>query len=182
MNKALYVALFAALAAAGCGSTKEKRLANPAPCPNIVVLSEAARQIEFTGEESVENVAWTAEIEDVSLACRYISDDPIEASVRLSIAFGKGPKADASEHQYGYWVAVTRTNREIIEKREYAVPVEFDGDENVARIEHEIEEIVIPRKDENTSGTNFEVVIGLAVTPQQAIYNRSGKSLKFPDL
>lgn len=182
MNKALAVALFAALAVAGCGSTKEKRLANPAPCPNVVVLSEASRQIEFAGDEAVENVAWTAEIENVSSACRYISADPIEASVKVRIAFGKGPKAGGEEHNFAYWVAVTRTNQEVIEKKEYLVPVEFDGDETIARVDHEIEEIVIPRKDGETSGTNFEIVIGLVVTPQQAIYNRSGKSLKFPDL
>lgn len=182
MNKALAIALLGALAAAGCASTKDKKLANPAPCPNVVVLTEAARQIDFAGDEALENVAWTAEIENVSLACRYVKADPIDASVKLSIAFGKGPKATGERHDFAYWVAVTRTNREVIEKREYVVPVKFDGDKKVARINHEIEEIIIPRRDEETSGTNFEIVIGLAVTPQQAIYNRSGKSLKFPDL
>jgi hypothetical protein len=182
MKKALALILLAAIAASGCGSTKEKRLANPAPCPNVVVLSEAGRQIVFDGDAELENVAWTAEIETVSLACRYIKADPIDASMKLSIAFGKGPKAEGDRHEFGYWVAVTRTNREVIEKREYVVPVKFDDEDRVARVEHEIEKIVIPRKDENTSGTNFEIVIGLAVTPQEAIYNRSGKSLKFPDL
>lgn len=182
MNKALVAALFAAALLSGCGSTKEKRLANPAPCPNIVVLSDAARLIEFDGEARIEDVAWTAEIESVSLACRYIKADPIDASVKISLAFGKGPKAGAEDHDFAYWVAVTRTNREVIEKKEYLVPVDFGDDDKVRRVEHEIEKIVIPRKDENTSGTNFEVVVGLVVTPQQAIYNRSGKSLKFPDL
>lgn len=182
MNKRLVAALCGAAASAGCGSTKEAREANPAPCPNIVVLAEAGRMIEFDGPETVENVAWSAEIENVSLACRYFGTNPIDASARLSIAFGKGPKATTSQHQFAYWIAVTRTNREVIEKREFVVPVKFGGDKAVERIEHEIEEIVIPRKDENISGTNFEVIIGLVVTPQQAIYNRSGKSLKFPDL
>ncbi len=182
MNKALAAALFAALGVSGCGSTKEQRLANPAPCPNIVVLSEASRLIEFEGEEQVENVAWTAEIENVSLACRYIAGNPIDASVRVDLAFGKGPKADGREHDFAYWLAVTRTNREVIEKQEYLVPVEFGGDDAVEIVKQEIEKIVIPRKDEETSGTNFEIVVGLVVTPKQAIYNRSGKSLKFPDL
>ncbi|NWG93066.1 MAG: hypothetical protein HXY21_11275 [Parvularculaceae bacterium] len=182
MNKALAAALFAAAVLSGCGSTKEARLKNPAPCPNVVVLSDAARLVEFSGEQRIEDVAWSAEIEDVSLVCRYVGTNPIEASMKVAIAFGRGPKAESREHQYGYWVAVTRTNREVIEKREYVVPVEFDSDSATARVEHEIEEIIIPRKDENISGTNFEVVVGLVVTPQQAIYNRSGKSLKFPDL
>jgi hypothetical protein len=71
---------------------------------------------------------------------------------------------------------------EVIEKREFVAPVKFDGDENIIVIKQSIDQIVIPRKSEKTSGTNFEVVVGLSVTPQQAIYNRSGKSLKFPEL
>lgn len=182
MNKALALALFAALALNGCGSTKEAKLANPAPCPNVVVLSDAARMVEFDGEQRLEDIAWSAEIENVSLACRYVGAKPIDASMKIKLAFGKGPKADADKHDFSYWVAVTRTNREVIEKKEYLVPVKFGGDASVERVEHEIEKIIIPRKDENTSGTNFEVVVGLIVTPQQAIYNRSGKSLKFPEL
>ncbi len=186
MNKGLAGALIAAAVAAlaaGCSSSrKEAQLKNPAPCPNIVVLQEASRLVEFAGEERIEDVAWTAEIEDVTLACRYVGDKPIDAEVAIRLAFGRGPKATADERQYAYWVAVTRTNREVIEKKEFVVPVEFGGDNAVKRVRQEIEEIVIPRKGEETSGTNFEVVVGLVLTPQQAIYNRSGKSLKFPEL
>ncbi len=187
MNKALAGALIAAAAASaaasGCSSNrKEAQLKNPAPCPNVVVLQDAARLVEFVGEPRIEDVAWTAEIEDVSLACRYVGDDPIDASVRVNLAFGRGPKAAGDEREFSYWVAVTRTDREVIEKKEFLIPVEFGGDDKVKRIRQQIEEIVIPRKSEETNGTNFEVVIGLVVTPQQAIYNRSGKSLKFPDL
>lgn len=187
MNKGLAGALIAAAVAAGlsagCSSNrKEAQLKNPAPCPNIVVLQDAARLVEFAGEERIEDVAWTAEIEDVSLACRYVADKPIDAEVSIRLAFGRGPKATTDEKQYAYWVAVTRTDREVIEKKEFVVPVEFGGDDTVKRVRHEIEEIVIPRKGEQTSGTNFEVVVGLVLTPQQAVYNRSGNSLKFPEL
>jgi hypothetical protein len=182
MNKAFAVALIAAGLAAGCQSSKEARQANPAPCPNIVTLQDAARQIVFVGNETIENVAWTAEVADVSLACRYFGDEPIDASVEIALAFGKGPKAEGAAREFGYWVAVTRSNMEVIEKREFVAPVKFDGDENIVVIKQSIDQIVIPRKSEKTSGTNFEVVVGLSVTPQQAIYNRSGKSLKFPEL
>jgi hypothetical protein len=185
MNKGLAGALIAAAAAAaaaGCASnSKEARLKNPAPCPNIVVLQEAARLIEFAGEERLEDVAYTAEIEDVTLACRYVADKPIEAEAEIRLAFGRGPKATDDKRQYAYWIAVTRTNREVIEKREFLVPVEFD-DDAVRRTRQKIDEIIIPRKSEETSGVNFEIVVGLVVTPQQAVFNRSGKSLKFPEL
>ena len=186
MNKGLAGALIAAAAAAaavGCASnSKEARLKNPAPCPNIVVLQDAARLVEFDGEQRLEDVAYTAEIENVSLACRYVGDKPIDAEAEISLAFGRGPKATADKRQYAYWIAVTRTDREVIEKREFLVPVEFGGEGTVKRTRQKIDKIVIPRKGEQTSGTNFEIVVGLVVTPQQAVYNRSGKSLKFPEL
>jgi hypothetical protein len=186
MNKGLAGALIAAAAAAaaaGCASnSKEAKLKNPAPCPNIVVLQDAARMVEFAGEERLEDVAYTAEIENVALACRYVGDKPIDAEAEVSLAFGRGPKGTSDKRQYAYWVAVTRTNREVIEKREFLIPVEFDGEGTVKRSRQKIDKIVIPRKGEQTSGENFEVVVGLVVTPQQAVYNRSGKSLKFPEL
>jgi hypothetical protein len=181
MNKALAFAPLA-VALAACGSTKEAKLANPAPCPNVVVLADAARLVEFDGEQRLEDIAWTAEVENVSLTCRYVADKPIDAAMKIDFAFGKGPKASGESRSFGYWIAVTRTNREVIEKREYVIPVKFGDKESVRRAERQVKEIVIPRKDDSISGVNFEVVVGLVVTPQQAIFNRSGKSLKFPDL
>lgn len=190
MNKALAVALFAAAGlAVGCASSEEAKQAraekesgNPAPCPNVVVLSDAGRAVEFDGEQTLENVAYTAEILDVEIACRYFGDKPIEASIKLDLAYGRGPKGAAKEHAFKYFVAVTRTNFEVIEKAEYTVPVEFGDKERVRTSREKIGTIVIPRKDKDISGTNFEIVVGLALTPEQAIFNRSGKSLKFPDL
>lgn len=188
MNKALTGALIAAaVLASGCGgnSAKESRLArerNPAPCPNIVVLSDAARQIEFAGEEQIEDVAYTAEIQNVDLQCRYFGDKPIDATARLTFSFGRGPKGADPNRVYTYFVAVTRKDAEVIEKAEFQVPVRFKGDEKVVTLTDKIDQIVIPRASEKTSGSNFEIVVGLSVSPKQAVFNRSGKSLKFPNL
>ncbi|GAB4530021.1 MAG: hypothetical protein Kow00133_18800 [Amphiplicatus sp.] len=186
MNKGFALALFAASAAlaAGCASDRSRaaRERNPAPCPNVVVLADAARAIEFDGEQTLENIAYTAEILGVDLACRYYADKPIDASLTVDFAFGRGPKGAEREHAFTYFVAVTRKDLEVIEKAEFTVPVEFDDDRPVELAEEKIRKIVIPRAGENTSGTNFEVVVGLALTPEQAIFNRSGKSLKFPNL
>lgn len=184
MNKLLALALIAAAATACSTSDKQRaaREANPAPCPNIIVLSDAARFIDFDGEERVEDIAYTGEIVDVGSACRYFSDEPIEMEVSIDFAFGRGPKATEDEKVFGYFVAVTRTDREVIAKEEYALPIDWDGDRAVAVERVEIDEIIIPRAGENVSGVNFEIVVGFAVTPEQAIYNRSGKSLKFPNI
>lgn len=169
---------------AGCASAERSKAArqrNPAPCPNIITLTEAARLIDFDGDQSIENVAWSAEIEDVSLACRYFADEPIEASVDLDFAFGRGPKSDSANRTYSYFVAVTRANREVIAKETFTIDVNFKGDA-VKRVSESVDKIVIPRATESIAGGNFEVIVGLVVTPEQAVFNRSGKSLKFPEL
>ena len=171
---------------AGCESSsvaKAARERNPAPCPNIIVLADAARFVEFAGEgEQLDDVAFSGEIEDVSLACRYFADKPIEASISVDLAFGKGPAAPSFEKEFKYFVAVTRTDLEVIAKKEFSIPVTFSKKDAIKRFEEEVDSIVIPRANEGTAGTNFEVIVGFVVTPAQAVFNRSGKSLKFPDL
>ena len=182
------MAMVALMGVAACSSNsketrKAAREANPAPCPNIVVLEDAARLVEFDGGgERLANVAYSAEIVDVSLACRYFAEEPIDISVDIDLAFGLGPASQTTVKEYKYFVAVTRTNLEVIAKREFTVPVDFGDKDRIKRVEEEIDKITIPRAGEQTSGENFEVIVGFVVTPAQAIYNRSGKSLKFPDL
>lgn len=191
MNKLTSAALFAALgpvlfALGGCASDEAKerraaREANPAPCPNIVVLQDAARFIDFEGEEAIENVAYSGEVVDITSACRYYEDEPIDASVTMDLAFGKGPKGAEDKKVFTYFVAVTRKDAEVITKKEFPVEIDF-GDNPVETARIDIDKIIIPRANDNISGLNFEIIVGFSVTPQQAIFNRSGKSLKFPNL
>jgi hypothetical protein len=188
MKKALAVALIAAAAAAaGCasGDSKEasgKKDKNPAPCPPVTVLTDAARLIEFDGEQTLEDVAYSGEFVKAELQCRYFDDRPIDASLRVSMAFGRGPKGAENAHAFKYFVAVTRKDLEVIEKAEFGVGVKFDGAGTMTVVEDKVDEIVIPRASKDIAGTNFEIVVGFVLTPQQAIFNRSGKSLKFPEV
>ncbi len=187
MNKCLAAALFAALFVSGCAGQSARearaaRAANPAPCPNIVVLNDAARFIEFDGEDTVENITYSGEVVDVSSTCRYFGDEPIKAGVTIDLAFGRGPKAVSEDQTFTYFVAVTRKNAEVIAKREFPIDISFSGDNPVAVKRVDIDEIIIPRAGEEISGLNFEIIVGFQVTAKQAIFNRSGKSLKFPNL
>jgi hypothetical protein len=172
-----------AAAISACSSNAKKaREANPAPCPNIVVLTEASRLIEFDGAETVENVAYSGEVIDVTSTCRYFGDKPIEAGVTLDLAFGRGPKGVEDDKTFSYFVAVTRKDAEVIAKEVFPVKVSFSENRPIEAKRVDIDRIFITRAGENISGTNFEIIVGLVVTPEQAIFNRSGKSLKFPNL
>ncbi len=184
MNKLLVGALFAAAAtSSGCSSfSQEAKEANPAPCPNVLVLNDAARALEFDGDKELENIAYTAEITGLNVACRYFGDEPIDAEVTIDMAFGKGPKGVEDKKFFKYFVAITRKDLEVITKKEFVVSADFGGGKTLVFAQEEIDKIIIPRLNEETSGINFEIIVGLSLSPEQAIFNRSGKSLKFPDL
>ncbi len=185
MNKLLAGALIAAVfGVAGCSSlgNRESREKNPAPCPNVLVLHDASRLIEFDGEERLENIAYTAEITNTGIACRYIDDKPIDANIEIELAFGKGPKGAKGEKHFKYFVAVTRRDLEVIAKNEFIIPVKFDSKQTVVVKKEDIDKIIIPRAGDHIAGTNFEIIIGFSLTRDQVLFNRSGKSLKFPNL
>ncbi|WOI53751.1 hypothetical protein [Parvularcula sp. LCG005] len=185
----LVLAAAALLSLSACGSVGESletmRLAsekNIGVCPNVFALEDAARMIDFVGDPSLDNVAWSAEITDVRTACRIQADRPITATVEIDFAVGKGPAASGTVKDLTYFVAVTRRNREVIAKTEFTVPVKIEGGIATVRLSDDVDGIVIPRKDGDTAGTNFEIAVGLSLDRQQVLFNRSGESLKFPNL
>jgi hypothetical protein len=153
------------------------QLRNAGPCPYVKVLYDAGRYIEFKdNREAVGNVAWTGEVQGLSAGCAYKDDEPIKVQVEMLLALGKGPQATGDSKTYRYWVAVTTRNQTVIAKEYFDLPVKFDGDR--AFLRETISGIVIPRATADTSGANFEVLIGFDVTPQMAAFNRDGKRFR----
>ncbi len=185
MNKLLASALIAAaMGVAGCSGLKKSTAGdkNPAPCPNVVVLLDASRIIEFDGEERLEDIAYTGEITNVEIGCRYIEDKPIDVDIAIDLAFGKGPKGENGDKVFKYFVAVTRKDLEVIAKTEFLAPAKFTDKNTIVVANEDINKITIPRAGDHISGANFEIIVGFALSRDQIIFNRSGKSLKFPNL
>lgn len=157
------------------GSAPEK---NPGPCPEAFALYEAARLVEFKGSETFANVGYTGEIEKVRSLCRYFDDRPIVADLTMDISFGRGPAASGSTATFQYFVAVTRKNIEVIEKKVFPITVTFPEGVDVVEVSEAIGEIVIPRANENTSGANFEIIVGFELTPEQIAFNAEGKRFR----
>lgn len=153
--------------------------ANAGPCPLLGVLYDSSRLVEFKGEgERYANVAFTGEMRGVRGLCRYTGANPIELSLDIDMAFGKGPAAEGSSRTYRYWVAVTRSNMAPIEKQYFDLRVDFPrGEDRMAGSEH-IEKIVIPRANDTISGANFEILVGFDLTPEQVAFNRAGKRFR----
>lgn len=155
------------------------QMRNAGPCPYVKVLYDAGRFIEFRdGKESAANVGWTGEIQGVSAGCEYKDAAPIKVQVELLFAMGRGPAAVGQSKGYRYWVAVTSRNQSIIAKEYFDLPVIFSASEDRVFVRDTVANITIPRASADTSGSNFEVLIGFDVTPQMAAFNRDGKRFR----
>lgn len=178
------LALASLILLAGCTTERGRAAArtNPAPCPNVFVLDDASRFVDFASDDrTIEAVIRSGEIDDVITSCRYFADVPIKASMAVAFSVGRTDTSEAETIPVQYFVAVTRTNRDVIAKEVYEVPVRFKRGEKVVSLVEKIDEIVIPRARAGTSGVNFEIAVGFQLTEAQYRFNRSGVSLKFPE-
>ncbi len=157
------------------GAAAEK---NPGPCPRAFSLFDAARIVEFKGEQRFSNVGFTGEVDAVRSLCRYYAERPIDADLEIDFSLGRGPAAEQSTAHYEYFVAVTRKNIGVIEKQIFPLTVTFpEGADRMVKTER-IGEILIPRKAEGTSGENFEIIVGFVVTPEQRAFNTEGRRFR----
>ena len=152
---------------------------NAGPCPFVKTLYDAARYVEFKdNREASANVGFTGEIQGVSAACEYKSEEPIKVKMEVLFELGRGPQAGGASKTYRYWVAVTDRDREVIAKQTFDLPVSFPaGQDRLYRTEN-LKQIVIPRSKATVSGANFEVLVGFEVTPEMAAFNRDGKRFR----
>ena len=89
---------------------------------------------------------------------------------------GRGPQATGEQRTYRYWIAVTERNNAILSKEYFDLPVNFEGQRTASITEKRT--IVIPRAGIDTSGSNFEILVGFDVTPEMAEFNRSGSRFR----
>ena len=177
------LSVFAALASSAllltaCSSFRDFTDATPnqGPCPAAGSVYETQRVVFFNGEgEQYTNIEFTGEITNVQLFCRYVDDDPIEAQLDLEFAFGRGEAARSSAQTYEFFVAVTRTNRAVIEKQVFPIEVKFKPGQSIVTREESIDRVKIPRADSTISGANFEVLVGFNLTDEQRAFNEAGR-------
>ena len=77
---------------------------NVGPCPLMGVLYDNSRLVEFAdpAQERYANIAFTGEVRGVRGLCRYVDSNPIEMSMEIDFAFGRGPAATEERKTYRY--------------------------------------------------------------------------------
>ena len=154
-----------------------RRRANAGPCPYVKILYDAARYVELEGgRAAISNVGYTGEIEGITSDCEYREADPIRVDIGMLFQLGRGAQATSDQRTYRYWIAVTERNSAILSKEYFDLPVNFEGQRTASVTEERT--IVIPRAGVDTSGGNFEILVGFDVTPEMAEFNRSGSRFR----
>jgi len=151
---------------------------NAGACPPAGSVYNASRIVQFDGDTQIyRNIAYTGEIVDVRLFCRYADEDPVRVQLEIDFAFGKGPKGERNSHAYTYWVAVARRSGKVLNKAYFTVEAPF-GSENVTGVSETLNQILIPRADESVSAANFEVLVGFELTRDQITFNKEGQRFR----
>lgn len=159
----------------GDAATKQ----NAGACPRAFALYDAARIVEFRGEsQSFANVGFTGEIANVRSLCRYYDELPIEGDLEITFDLGRGPSAAGTTATYEYFVAVTRKNIDVINKKTFPMQVTFPAGTDRIRVTEKVDRIVIPRATETTSGQNFEIIVGFELTSAQREFNADGRRFR----
>ncbi len=169
-------ALAAAAIVSACTMFGEDKV--PPPCPAISVLEEAAsltRFVEGPGRDLID-VLVEEKVSDAAGTCEYDVDDDTGVgtlNVEMMVAFelNRGPANRDRKAEIGYFVAITDTERNILNKQSFKGTVEFPGNRNRLIWTDEPVFLNIPLKAKQT-GRNFKIFIGLDLTEEQLQFNR----------
>jgi hypothetical protein len=175
----------AALTLSGCQGVRDTLggpQPNPGPCPNALSLYDAHRIVNFAGPEIVYgNVGFTGEILNVVSTCSYTdrSATPIDMEMGMRLGFGRGPAAVGDSHTYDLFITVVRLDPQrnvmgVIHRENFQVTARFPAGADRVEMVEEFSSIRIPRAEGDTSGSNFQVLVGFELTDEQLEFNRSG--------
>ncbi len=168
VGAALAITLAVTLAACG-GGDRGPRL----PCPRLFTLGDAGRQIKFVGQgRDLTDVEFEAAIDNPVMACRY-KDGAVESLVTLNIAAARGPADDDRRVRVTYVVIISARDRQGLWREEFDVDFEFEGNQTRMVVLEEVE----PRIPlaEGETGADYEIYLGLRLTPEELRYNRENR-------
>lgn len=174
------MARLAALAAAGllAGACTVFESAPPPPCPEVVQVEGASNITKFVdgpGRDLID-VLFEGGINDATGLCEYDVDDETGAgtlAVEMTVALdlGRGPANRDRRAQVGYFIAITDTERNILNKQNFQGSVEFPGNKTKLVWLDEPVYLSIPLKGGQT-GRDFLIFVGFDVSEEELRFNR----------
>jgi len=142
-------------------------------CPTVGVVQGAGQLTRFVGSD-LTDVEFEAQVGNLVAECEFDSDSRT-GSIDLDIMFRtqRGPASAATEHEFGYFVAVVDPEGDVAARTPFSVRVAFDGNRTeVAKPERLALDIPVR---ENTSLRAYRIYVGMQLTKTQFDYNLNGR-------
>jgi hypothetical protein len=160
--------LVAVLVLASCATEPETR-----PCPQALVLADAARQVKFSGQgRDLTDVVFEANIQTGRLVCAY-DDNVLDVDLQVRVVASRGPANSDRLANISYFVAVARTDQTVLARESFDIAIPFPGNRTrVAGLEEIGQVITLPGDDD---GDDYRIYVGLELTPEELDYNRANR-------
>jgi len=163
---ALLLGLVALPLLAGCAAQEETR-----PCPRAVVLTDAARQVKFSGPgRDLTDVLFEASIQSRRLVCEY-DDNVLDVDLQVEVVARRGPANSDRLAGITYFVAVARTDQTVLARETFDITIPFPGNRTQVSGLEEIGQVITLQGDE--TGGDYRIYVGLEVSREELEYNRA---------
>jgi hypothetical protein len=162
---------------AGCSSDKREPV-----CPRVAVLSEAGSLTRFAPGEGrdILDVDFQAQVGDLLARCTFPDKKGVrQVVVQLAPVFvvSRGAANTDRKASFTYFVSVVRTEQ-ILSKQQFDVAIEFPGNRSRIAVQDDdppiVVDIPLPYRD---AEYEYEVLVGLQLTPEELSYNQRWQSL-----
>lgn len=142
------------------------------PCPRVAVLADAQRLVRFApgGGRDLTDIRFEAEIGVRRGTCDYAKKDTmLEVEMAVEIQAVRAPNA-GKQGEFEYFVAISDRSQRILTKQTFTATIPFDADRRAGGAIEELTQS-IPLKPSQL-GTEFEIVVGFQLSPDELAYNR----------
>lgn len=165
---ALTLLLAAVMVLSACASDEV-----PRPCPDVVLLADASRQVKFNGQgRDLTDVLFEAELEAVRQICTY-DDNELDVDLQVRVIASRGPANADRLANINYFVAVARSDKTVLARRSFDIAIPFPGNRTRVSGLEEIGQIITLAEGED--GSNYLIYLGLDLTPEELQFNRANR-------
>lgn len=165
-RRRLPLALAGLAVLAGCAGEPESR-----PCPQVVVLNDASRQVKFNGQgRDLTDVLFEASVSAGRLVCEY-DDNVLDVDLQVEVIAARGPANSDRLANITYFVAVSQVDRTVLARESFDIAIPFPGNRTrVSGLEEIGQVIPLPAGQD---GGDYLIYVGLELTHEEIEYNRA---------
>lgn len=156
------------LCLAGCFGSSESTGKLVCPTPLIAPDLDAAAQLRPGGSGGPDDVRFGVKLVSVNTNC---STEKIGLTADTRISFLAARTDPSVTHgDFAYFIAVADAQRNILNKKEYQMSVEFSPRQGQVRMSDEVA-VGLPLRDLSAGG-KYLIIVGLQLSQEQLDFNR----------